>query len=752
MADTKNIVGEKYKAGDFVFAHIFKDESIKVPFIVSHWSNDRYYVLGDGSHYVKEENLSPATEKDFVEYYGQDVSDSYINEFKKENGGSIEGGNADMVANQNKMIQHHASELEKILSEKNTHVPAWVVYLVSRSATDLSDATHFLDGVKEKMAKGGAMAVRNDFETYLNNLYDDELSDVNAALEKFDYLTSPKRQNHISKGFIIGHYQTATLGSLLKKYDPIAFNTMLNEQSGSYELGGNLDDKQEEIIDEQKVENFVEEVKDIRSQVKQIVLKDGTVIKGENLMEEGGSIDGVLKFHINDYNKLMDSREFDSYKNDITWSIKVADDTKVIGRYNTEKSYLYIIGKKDLSNPLVKWLKENSYLSSTDIEKLEDGGGVKSNNIFLLNDTDRIKYIHSVIINDPHFSGSKLNLKKFAENINVVIKNYLIHDRKNPIITKFGEAIYFEPHQRYINEDGFNKAHVKYATHFISGYVENAQKKDIRTFDKSKFDAIQLLIPSLLSPDVVRLYQKKDKKKNRREAIIYAKEISLDKVSCVILVTEITKEGEVRSITFFPKKVCGYIEKQKASGYWSDAFMTRFNEKQPSDETQTMSTGGSVRHNSNIKDNIIIDANTGDITAKYQIVNNQVVVDDEVITVDELYNRYMLPISKLEEGGGIDYIGETHIGGDKNERINQMVEGWNEEGIAFSHLNYDDSKFFETIGIPMGSVGITSQTGNDIVYYNTDIYDNDDDALRKRRKETNADGGEITAKYIGEDD
>jgi hypothetical protein len=63
--------GLKYKSGDFVFAHIFKDENKRVPFIVSDFSNGKYYILGDGSHFVSENKLSLATEKDFDEYYGE---------------------------------------------------------------------------------------------------------------------------------------------------------------------------------------------------------------------------------------------------------------------------------------------------------------------------------------------------------------------------------------------------------------------------------------------------------------------------------------------------------------------------------------------------------------------------------------------------------------------------------------------------------------------------------------------------------
>jgi hypothetical protein len=69
-----------------------------------------------------------------------------------ERGGNLKTENYEMVRNQNKQISHHSKELESVLkTDKN--VPAWVVAKVNRSATDLSDATHYVDG--QKMALGG---------------------------------------------------------------------------------------------------------------------------------------------------------------------------------------------------------------------------------------------------------------------------------------------------------------------------------------------------------------------------------------------------------------------------------------------------------------------------------------------------------------------------------------------------------------------------------------------------------------------
>ncbi len=72
-------------------------------------------------------------------------------------GGNIAEENKEMVANNNKQIRHHTEELEKVL-KKDKDVPAWVVAKVNRSASDLSDATHYLDG-DSKYAKGGKMSL-----------------------------------------------------------------------------------------------------------------------------------------------------------------------------------------------------------------------------------------------------------------------------------------------------------------------------------------------------------------------------------------------------------------------------------------------------------------------------------------------------------------------------------------------------------------------------------------------------------------
>jgi hypothetical protein len=67
-------------------------------------------------------------------------------------GGSIAESNNRMLRSKVKEVKHHADELDKVVKPK-TEVEGWVVAKAERSASDLSDITHYLDG--RKFAKGG---------------------------------------------------------------------------------------------------------------------------------------------------------------------------------------------------------------------------------------------------------------------------------------------------------------------------------------------------------------------------------------------------------------------------------------------------------------------------------------------------------------------------------------------------------------------------------------------------------------------
>jgi len=67
-----------------------------------------------------------------------------------DSGGSVKEGNKEMILSNVKSIKHHAQEISNTLGEKGIEVEAWVNAKAERAATDLSDITHYLDGLKMK--------------------------------------------------------------------------------------------------------------------------------------------------------------------------------------------------------------------------------------------------------------------------------------------------------------------------------------------------------------------------------------------------------------------------------------------------------------------------------------------------------------------------------------------------------------------------------------------------------------------------
>ncbi|MEI7960731.1 MAG: hypothetical protein WCI04_00185 [archaeon] len=92
---------------------------------------------------------------------------------------------------------------------------------------------------------------------------------------------------------------------------------------------------------------------------------------------EGGTLNSsVMSFTQDDYNRLMDSNIFSSNKGERVFTIFPKGGGRHLAKYNPDKQYIFVIGKKDLSNPIVKWLSENSYISDNENYKLADGGTI----------------------------------------------------------------------------------------------------------------------------------------------------------------------------------------------------------------------------------------------------------------------------------------------------------------------------------------------------------------------------------------
>jgi len=74
--------------------------------------------------------------------------------YQYKSGGETHDENKRMLVNQSVELQHHADELSRAL-DNTEEVDAWVIAKAERAATDLSDITHYLDGKKKSMLKGG---------------------------------------------------------------------------------------------------------------------------------------------------------------------------------------------------------------------------------------------------------------------------------------------------------------------------------------------------------------------------------------------------------------------------------------------------------------------------------------------------------------------------------------------------------------------------------------------------------------------
>jgi len=74
-------------------------------------------------------------------------------EYKK--GGTMKNENNEMLRNQVVEAKHHVAELAKEVNSR-TSVEPWVIAKMERATTDLSDVTHYLDGL-QKMEHGGSM-------------------------------------------------------------------------------------------------------------------------------------------------------------------------------------------------------------------------------------------------------------------------------------------------------------------------------------------------------------------------------------------------------------------------------------------------------------------------------------------------------------------------------------------------------------------------------------------------------------------
>jgi hypothetical protein len=101
-------------------------------------------------------------------------------------GGRLEAQSLEMAENISVQIAHHAIELKEALEGK-TYIEPWVTSMLQRAADNLSDATHYLEGKEEKMAKGGRIREFDDVLIISKN----RLGMVEAIADNIYYVTTP---------------------------------------------------------------------------------------------------------------------------------------------------------------------------------------------------------------------------------------------------------------------------------------------------------------------------------------------------------------------------------------------------------------------------------------------------------------------------------------------------------------------------------------------------------------------------------
>jgi hypothetical protein len=140
--------GGLYALGGMTAGRWYKDKSgEEFKFIgkVDSGANKGRFLFSDGQKSVY---------KDLEEFEGGKPKETKLFGFFAE-GGSVAEGNYEMLMSNIKAIKHHAEELADAVTP-DTEIEAWVLSKSERAETDLSDITHYLDGLK--MEKGGYMA------------------------------------------------------------------------------------------------------------------------------------------------------------------------------------------------------------------------------------------------------------------------------------------------------------------------------------------------------------------------------------------------------------------------------------------------------------------------------------------------------------------------------------------------------------------------------------------------------------------
>jgi hypothetical protein len=132
-----------------------------------------------------------------------DKNDDYEMGGMMADGGELEAdSNLEMLNSNIKEIEHHVSEM-KMLLKKDIQIEAWVVAKAERCTTDLSDITHYLDGLtipksinrrnhainySDKLAMTYMRLIRSNYDNEINEKYQKLILDSKIPKDKLKKL------------------------------------------------------------------------------------------------------------------------------------------------------------------------------------------------------------------------------------------------------------------------------------------------------------------------------------------------------------------------------------------------------------------------------------------------------------------------------------------------------------------------------------------------------------------------------------
>ncbi len=227
------------------------------------------------------------------------------------------------------------------------------------------------------------------------------------------------------------------------------------------------------------------------------------------IMEQGGSIDSNRRFTEVEFNRLTMDTNFSVWydRGFSTWLIAHKDTgTKTIGKFNPINKTLFIAGAKDLSNPLVKWLQQNSGVSVDEYAKLEEGGNI--NDIMLgKNDSEIVKNIVNII--KEFATGAKNTYTFNIETPSASVINFKIETTIQSI------SISFERGNTFVRLQGFDNNR-QYSDRIKTSSFEAIRKwlkqyKPLTSFTGISENDINNILVDLKLSTTLSLKQKHDK-------------------------------------------------------------------------------------------------------------------------------------------------------------------------------------------------------------------------------------------------